>query len=184
MRKLIGLLGNLEATKSVSAQMAAFSAATALGSVYEDSLSDLTPKVTNGVFGDSAVRKVSSKLQLSIPVGLTAGKAVSTPQEISAYTDKIANDYAPRGWSSDYFYNNSFLFTPKNGIYSAEFSRQEDAERMSELLGLDFIVVSVFNNNEEVPANFVGLKIILGEKKQKEKTIKLLEEIKSKFFKK
>lgn len=183
MRKLIGLHGNLDAVNKVAKHIQALGAGVQIENVREASVSDLTPKGSFDIFGDTHVRQVASKLGIMIPVSLASGKATPGRYDIVNYTEELANKYAPKGWAATYFLNNSFYFK-KEGVFTSAITNADDIEPLQNALNKDFVLVSVFESENEIPEVFSGLSIVIGPSKLKEKTIKLLESIKQTYFNK
>lgn len=185
MKKVIGLVGSKEASIMIYEQIVRLGAAQGIGDLYSGSVMDVTPVVKNSVFSESDVRRVANKIGVMIPVNLTAGKPISSQKEAVEYTKGLTDRFGKRGWAADYFITYDFYHRPQ-GMYLLNIERKEDAQKMKDVLGGSYIEVSVYDTEEEAAENTSGLYVVIGNSKEKgikDKTVKLLQNIKENYLK-
>ena len=173
--------GNPDSSYKVLNQIDELKAATAIGDIYLSILKEIAPNPPNGIFGDSEIRKLSSKIEKMIPVNLHTGKLVPLPSDSLMYTEKLANQYGSPGWSATYFVYNDFYRRP-SGMYVGIVNNKEDVKKFKELLKSDAILISVYDT-ETTPEGELNISTSGNKKTLKDKTLKLLENIKLNYLK-
>jgi hypothetical protein len=148
-KRIIGLLGPTEKAIQIDAILARIGATKSLGTLEGAARGSLFPVCKGGIVNENHIRKLSSRLNIQIPVGKYTGKAVESQAEADEFFSSIVKTYAGEAWEAEYFLDTDF-FRNSDGMYSIV-AEGKNSANLKRRLGEDYIELAILVDNEEKP---------------------------------